>query len=73
MLDWSFVNLEAELVLVWCIPVQVPLVDDQLAVLVDLERFRRHLEEVVAQCRLVRRLKNVINVVRSAPKVVLAR
>ena len=50
-------NLEAELVLVGRVPVEAPLVDDQLSVGVDLERLGRHLEEVVGQRRLVRRLK----------------
>ena len=52
-------NLEAELVLVGRVPVEAPLVDDQLSVGVDLERLGRHLEEVFGQRRLVRRLKKV--------------
>ena len=52
-------NLEAELVLVGRVPVEAPLADDQHSVGVDLERLGRHLEEVVGQRRLVRRLKKV--------------
>ena len=55
----TMLNLEAELVLVGRVPVEAPLVDDQLSVGVDLERLCRHLEEVVGQRRLVRRLKKV--------------